>query len=63
MNVVVIITQKQVKYWIIIIVNSDTLLCKLPKNYIYNLSKRQQHEEELEITINRCFVEKVGILK
>lgn len=39
------------------------LLCQLPKNYTYNLSKRQLFEEELEITINRCIVENVGILK
>lgn len=39
------------------------LLCQIPKNYIYNLTKRQQYEEELEITINRCFIENVGILK
>ncbi|CAK71111.1 unnamed protein product (macronuclear) [Paramecium tetraurelia] len=44
-------------------INPDTPLCQLPKDYIYNLNKRQQSEEELEITINRCFVEKVGILK
>ncbi|CAD8053831.1 unnamed protein product [Paramecium primaurelia] len=45
------------------IINPDMLLCQIPKNYIYNLTKRQQYEEELEITINRCFIENVGILK